>query len=358
MLRPRAIVASPLTAALFIYASLLIPGARLQALAQQSSEASSAERARGIQLYQQGDTDGALKELRAAVKQKKDDSEAWHYLGLAYSRKDKLRDARKAFEEAVKLRPDFALARSNLAYTLLDLNKLDEASREAQNALALDPANAVSHYVMAVVYMREELPAKALKEAEAALKARDNFQAAWLLRSQALFALSMADTQESADGALPPSIEESRAARRAMLKEAADSLDRYLRLEPNAANAEIWREQLETLRFYAGLKDKSKDENKVYSSKDSLTTKVRFLSKPAPPYTAAARDAGIEGTVVLQALFAADGKVKHILAIRSLPKGLTAKAIDAARQIKFIPATKDGHPVSMFYRIEYNFDLK
>jgi hypothetical protein len=32
-------------------------------------------------------------------------------------------------------------------------------------------------------------------------------------------------------------------------------------------------------------------------------------------------------------------------------------AVKAARQIKFIPATKDGRPVSQFIQIEYNFRI-
>jgi hypothetical protein len=36
-------------------------------------------------------------------------------------------------------------------------------------------------------------------------------------------------------------------------------------------------------------------------------------------------------------------------------KDLTRKAIDAAYQIKFIPATRDGLPVSMRMELEYDF---
>lgn len=354
---PRTIITLSLTIALLTFTFLLIPGASIHAWAQQPSAPIPDDTAQGIKLYDQGNTEEAIKVLKKIVKDRQDDVDAWYHLGLAYFHHDKLKDARKAFEMAVRLRPNFALARSNLAYTLLDLNKFSDASGEAQNALALDPANATAHYVMGVVYMKEGMPAKAVIEAEAALKARNNFLAALLLKSQALFAAYMAETYEIAAGASPPSTEESSAARESMLKEAADSLEKYLQLEPNAANAEIWREQLETLRFYASLRGKTKRETQIYSGKDMLQTKVRIISKPEPAYTDAARQAGVEGKVVLQAVFAADGKVKYILVLRPLPKGLTEKAVDAARKIKFAPAVKDGKPVSMFYRIEYNFNL-
>jgi len=41
----------------------------------------------------------------------------------------------------------------------------------------------------------------------------------------------------------------------------------------------------------------------------------------------------------------------------TLPFGLTEQAIAAARQIKFVPAVKDGRPVSVFMQLEYNFNL-
>jgi len=46
-----------------------------------------------------------------------------------------------------------------------------------------------------------------------------------------------------------------------------------------------------------------------------------------------------------------------ISARAGLPYGLTERAIAAARQIKFTPATKDGRPVSMYIQLEYNFNL-
>ncbi|MBD0373542.1 MAG: energy transducer TonB, partial [Pyrinomonadaceae bacterium] len=46
-----------------------------------------------------------------------------------------------------------------------------------------------------------------------------------------------------------------------------------------------------------------------------------------------------------------------IRAVKGLPDGLTEKAIAAARQIKFVPAQKDGRNVSQYIQIEYNFNL-
>ncbi|MEO7970007.1 MAG: energy transducer TonB [bacterium] len=98
------------------------------------------------------------------------------------------------------------------------------------------------------------------------------------------------------------------------------------------------------------------DYNKVFSGKD-VNSKARVLSKPEPQYTEEARKNQITGTVVLRAVFTSGGQVANISARSGLPFGLTERAIAAARQIKFVPATKDGHPVSMYIQLEYNFNL-
>ena len=86
-------------------------------------------------------------------------------------------------------------------------------------------------------------------------------------------------------------------------------------------------------------------------------TKARLISKPGPTYTDKAKSEQIAGTVVLKCVFAADGTVTNIRVIQGLPNGLTEKAIEAARKIKFIPATRNGKNVSMWMQLEYNFNL-
>jgi hypothetical protein len=43
--------------------------------------------------------------------------------------------------------------------------------------------------------------------------------------------------------------------------------------------------------------------------------------------------------------------------VQGLPDGLTERAIEAARKIKFVPASKEGKYVSMWMQLEYNFNL-
>jgi TonB family protein len=88
-----------------------------------------------------------------------------------------------------------------------------------------------------------------------------------------------------------------------------------------------------------------------------VDSKARLVMKPEPQYTDDARRAALTGTVVLKVVFASSGTVTNIRTVSPLPYGLTEQAIAAARNIKFIPAVKDGKYVSMWYQLEYNFNL-
>ena len=132
---------------------------------------------------------------------------------------------------------------------------------------------------------------------------------------------------------------------------AVSALETYLKLVASDTETAIWKDQLETMRVYARQSDTN-----VYSGSE-VTTRARVLSKPEPTYTEQARSAGVSGTVILRAVFTAYGTVENILIVRSLPGGLTARCIEAARRIKFTPATKDGKPVSTFMELQYNFNV-
>jgi TonB family protein len=98
------------------------------------------------------------------------------------------------------------------------------------------------------------------------------------------------------------------------------------------------------------------EADRVYNPPD-VTQRARVLFKPEPQYTEEARKNSITGTVILRVVFSKSGEVTNIRAMQSLQGGLTEKAIAAARQIRFVPATRNGQPVSMYMQLEYNFNL-
>jgi TonB family protein len=79
--------------------------------------------------------------------------------------------------------------------------------------------------------------------------------------------------------------------------------------------------------------------------------------KPDPGYTEEARQNDLSGSLLLKAVFTAEGAVTNIKVLSGLPYGLEDKAIEAAKKIRFIPARKDGKFVSTWMQLEYTFNL-
>lgn len=337
--------------------------------AQQSAGSALEERDRGIQLYKHGDLKAAIQALSAALKKNKEDGEAWYYLGLGRLHNNDPKNARKAFEAAIKLRPNFAPAHTALSNSLLFTNRVRDAENEAQRALSLEPQNAEAHYLLGEIRLMKRSCGEAMEHAKEALKSAPNFAFAYLLKSQSLvcnyaetslrpFAFDGTVFRTSAEPKDIPREERLANIKRAaqQFSEAAENLERFLQLEPNAEDASMWKEQLEALRVHSEPAQKPDAERTVFIGVE-VTKKALVLTKPEPAYTQAAKEAQIEGTVVLRAVFAADGTVSNILVVSSLPKGLTQRAIQGARKIKFVPAEINGRPVSMFMQLEYNFNL-
>lgn len=95
--------------------------------------------------------------------------------------------------------------------------------------------------------------------------------------------------------------------------------------------------------------------NMISSKEASL--KAIVVWKPEPGYTESARMNQRTGTVVLRAIFTASGQVVISEIVKGLKDGLTEKAIEAAKNIRFFPAEKDGQPVPLQIQLEYNFGL-
>ncbi|HEX8287384.1 MAG TPA: energy transducer TonB [Pyrinomonadaceae bacterium] len=86
---------------------------------------------------------------------------------------------------------------------------------------------------------------------------------------------------------------------------------------------------------------------------------LKVLEKPIPLFTEAQRELNIcaQGTVTLRVEFLANGQIGKVLPISGLPYGLTESAVEAVKQIKFIPAKKEGNSATIFKQIQYSFTL-
>jgi TonB family protein len=89
----------------------------------------------------------------------------------------------------------------------------------------------------------------------------------------------------------------------------------------------------------------------------ALTAPLEILSKPRPAYTQEARSLGLEGEVLVQVVFEASGTARVERLIKGLGHGLDECALEAAREIRFKPARKDGTPVDSTAIVHIVFQL-
>jgi TonB family protein len=270
-------VGSLLSTSLCAVAILLSGVAGLSLPRAQQTTMSSApdDLKRGLELYKQGDDEGAIEALRRATDRNKNEVGAWYGLALCYTRQDKLSDARRAYEKA-------AISGEWLIEQFYSANSITEIPVEAERYKTL-------------------------------------------------------------------------------LLMAAESAKKYLELSGKLSRprSEEWNARLEMLRDYAEFSGENSNASSAFRiyKPDELESRARIIGRVEPGYTREALDAKVTGTVVLRAIFAFDGRVRGVKVIKGLPNGLTLAAINAARRIRFIPATVGGKPVSQYVQIEYNFDM-
>jgi protein TonB len=76
----------------------------------------------------------------------------------------------------------------------------------------------------------------------------------------------------------------------------------------------------------------------------------------APVYPGIARSAHVSGVVVLEATIGADGTVREVKVLRSIPL-LDQAASDAVRQWRFTPTLLNGQPVPVLMTVTVSFQL-
>jgi len=105
----------------------------------------------------------------------------------------------------------------------------------------------------------------------------------------------------------------------------------------------------------AGVAERIEDLPDADSAAGAGFTPPEFLNRVKPEYSNEAERADITATVEAMAVFRADGTVGEIQITRWAGFGLDEAAARAIRQLKFKPATHDGHPASVRATVRYNF---
>jgi tetratricopeptide (TPR) repeat protein len=333
----------------------LIVGSRSSIFAQQPPQ--TPEKERGIELYRKGNFSEAVVALQEAVKNQERDPDAWYYLGLSLRAAGKIKEAREVLAKTLSLRSNFAPGYTEMAYVCLLDNDYKGAVGNAEKSLALDPKSFESHCIAGWARLRDSAAADALAKAEEALKIKSDYPEAMILKTQALIGMFIQGrvkmnrgSESRRTGNQPDDLAKEEKSQNIFffLKQAAESLEAYLKLKPEQSERALWDEQLEALRVYARLGTEP--------SSATLRKKPKILYREKAEYTDAGRKAGIQGSVILMAVLAEDGVIKHILVLQPLSHGLTEQAIMAARKILFTPAFEDGRPVSTMITLEFTFN--
>ena len=132
---------------------------------------------------------------------------------------------------------------------------------------------------------------------------------------------------------------------------AGSTIDEILKLNP--PNQEHWIERRDTMTLYSG--PVGPPQGRTVFGATEVKQRAKLIDAPPAIYPEAARAAGADGEVRLRLVLASDGTVKNVFPMKALKFGMTEAAMDAARQIKFTPAVRDGQPASQFATLSYEF---
>lgn len=179
---------------------------------------------RGRQAASRGETDRAIDDLRRATELHPNFALALNELGVQYLRKGQLDKAAEVFQKVLRLSPEAPEPSLNLGIVLLQQKKFPEAERQLRDALKRNEHTYTAHLYLGItlIYVKNY--------AEAETELRKAITIGGLKASQAHYYLGGLYWQTGKN------------------QQAADELENFLKLEPNAANADKLRSTIKDLR--------------------------------------------------------------------------------------------------------------
>lgn len=98
----------------------------------------------------------------------------------------------------------------------------------------------------------------------------------------------------------------------------------------------------------------TEDEDRIYSPSEVDTrAKIKHEADGAPQWTP---DCPKKGRVRITAVLRKSGEVTDVELVKGMGCGYDEKAVEATRKLNFSPAMKEGHAVSQYLRIEYQYE--
>ena len=179
---------------------------------------------KGVAAAQKGNAKSAVELLNKAVIASPGFALALNELGIQYLKLSQWDKAAETFEALLKLRPNDATTQLNLGIAFYNQNKLDQAETHLREALKLKSNGPSAHYYLGMVLLKTKRYEEAQKELQLTVS---NGGENIALVHKYLGGLYMGAHQNAA---------------------AADELEKYLSLDPKAADAEKIKGTIKDLR--------------------------------------------------------------------------------------------------------------
>ncbi len=241
----------------------------------------------------------------------------------------------------------------------IQAERYDDAKKELKVALLLDKQSPAANLCLAFVYKQQGKPKDAIKSVQTAIKLQPTYPDAHYLFAQLLFeSQDLPRARQEIDLA----ISQSASIRDAHVlsgdlyliqsgyEPALECYEKALALsDPNDDSADMLRQRIAALTNNVEFKSHRNDPSYV---------KPRQLNLPKPVYTAEARNRGIEGKVNMGIIVDENGEVASVLVLSGLGYGMNGEASKAVQTLRFSPATREGKPVTYWYHVVIEFNLR
>jgi hypothetical protein len=179
---------------------------------------------KGVESARLGETAKAIEQFRQAISEAPNFALAYNEMGVQYLKLGQANKAAAALAETVKLMPEDFAARLNYGIALLNLKRFDEAEKQMRQALQINDAAATAHYYLALALLNQNQFETAESQFEVSIKSSND---------------QIAQAHKYLGGIYW---------RNKQYKRAADELERYIALDPNAPDRARIRDTIKDLR--------------------------------------------------------------------------------------------------------------
>jgi len=299
------------------------PGITLREVVQANSNSVEAHVNLGAQLITEGVYPEALTILERAVSLRPNSAAAQYDLGLAQIKEKKYEEAITSNRKALELKPEWADAYNNLGLAYAGLSRWKEAVTAYREAVRLVPDYAGALYNMGIAYVRLGQNSTA-REVVARVRPLN-----WDLQARLWQEILALERPASAVAVPAPS----------------PTVPPPTQISPPEMSPQAPVDKAEK----DPPSNSSEDEecpSPIY--RRSGVTQMAFIKEQLQvSYTADAVQNKVEGKIVLQLIVCSNGRVSDITIEEPLPFGLTERAIEAIRKVRFQPALLGTQPVSV-----------